>query len=87
MDLAFVVDDTTPADDVERTLARAGGELLERIELFDVFRSPQLDGSRSLAWRLRFSSLDHTLAEEELTALRLRCIDAVTSAHPARLRG
>jgi len=87
IDLAFVVDEPVPAADVERTLARAAGDVLERIELFDVFRSPQLQGSRSLAWRLRFSTLDHTMTEDELTALRLRCIDAVTSAHPARLRG
>ncbi|HEX2118043.1 MAG TPA: phenylalanine--tRNA ligase subunit beta [Acidimicrobiales bacterium] len=87
IDLAFVVDDGTPAGDVERTLARAAGDVLESIELFDVFRSPELKGARSLAWRLRFSSLDHTLTDEDLTALRLRCIDAVTAAHPARLRG
>jgi phenylalanyl-tRNA synthetase beta chain len=87
IDLAFVVDEPVPAADVERTLARAAGDLLERIELFDVFRGPQLEGARSLAWRLRFSALDHTLGEEELTDLRRRCIDAVTSAHPARLRG
>jgi phenylalanyl-tRNA synthetase beta chain len=87
IDLAFVVDDGTPAAAVERTLARAAGELLERLELFDVFRSPALGSARSLAWRLRFSALDHTLGEDELTALRLRCIEAVTSAHPARLRG
>jgi phenylalanyl-tRNA synthetase beta chain len=97
IDLAFLVDETVPAADVERTLARAAGDLLERIELFDVFRGPerpserggsaQLEGARSLAWRLRFSALDHTLGEEELTDLRRRCIDAVTSSHPARLRG
>ncbi len=87
IDLAFVVDEAVPAAVVERTLVQAAGELLERIELFDVFRSLQLDGTRSLAWRLRFSALDHTLTEEELTALRLRCIDAVTAGHPARLRG
>ncbi|MDQ3898602.1 MAG: phenylalanine--tRNA ligase subunit beta, partial [Actinomycetota bacterium] len=87
IDLAFVVDEAVPAGDVERTLARAAGDVLEHIELFDVFRGPQLEGVRSLAWRLRFSALDHTLTEDELTALRLRCIDAVTSAHPARLRG
>ena len=86
IDLAFVVDEPVPAAEVERTLAAAAGDLLERIELFDVFRSPQLEGARSLAWRLRFSSLDHTLGEEELTDLRRRCIDAVTAAHPARLR-
>jgi phenylalanyl-tRNA synthetase beta chain len=97
IDLAFVVDEPVPAADVERTLAHAAGDLLERIQLFDVFRGPerpserdggpQLEGARSLAWRLRFSALDHTLGEEELTDLRRRCIDAVTSAHPARLRG
>jgi phenylalanyl-tRNA synthetase beta chain len=87
IDLAFLVDEAVPAADVERTLRRAAGEVLERIELFDVFRSPQLEGARSLAWRLRFSALDHTLTEEELTALRRRCIDAVVAAHPARLRG
>ena len=92
IDLAFVVHGATPAADVERSLRRAGGELLESLELFDVFRSPELApsqpaGARSLAWRLRFSALDHTLTEDELTALRLRCIEAVTAAHPARLRG
>ncbi|HEV2758199.1 MAG TPA: phenylalanine--tRNA ligase subunit beta [Acidimicrobiales bacterium] len=87
IDLAFVVDETVPAAAVELTLSRAAGDLLERIELFDVFRSPALEGQRSLAWRLRFSALDHTLTEDELTAVRLRAIDAVTSAHPARLRG
>ena len=87
IDLAFVVDDATPAADVERTLVRAAGDLLERVELFDVFRGPQLAGARSVAWRLRFSSLDHTLSEEELTAVRLRCISAVTAAHAATLRG
>jgi len=87
IDLAFVVDEPVPAADVERTLRRAAGDVLERMELFDVFRSPQMDGARSLAWRLRFSTLDHTLTEDELTGLRLRCIEAVTSAHPARLRG
>jgi len=86
IDLAFAVDEGTPAADVERTLARAGGDLLERLELFDVFRGPRLEGARSLAWRLRFSALDHTLTEDELTAVRLRCIDAVTTKHPARLR-
>ena len=87
IDLAFVVDEGVPAADVERTLARAAGDYLEQIQLFDVFHGAQLEGARSLAWRLRFSSMDHTLGEEELTDLRRRCIDSVTAAHPARLRG
>jgi len=87
IDLAFLVEEGVPAADVERTLAAAAGNVLERLELFDVFRGAQIEGARSLAWRLRFSSVDHTLTEDELTAVRLRCIDAVTASHPARLRG
>ena len=87
VDLAFVVGESVSAGEVRRTLLEAGGERLESVELFDVFRGPQLgDGRRSLALRLRFSALDHTLTEEELSALRSQCVAAVVSAHGADLR-
>ena len=58
------------------------------LRLFDVYRGGQLAaGRRSLAYRLRFQSLDHTLTDEEVAAVRRRCIDAVESAFPAQLRG
>ena len=88
IDLAFVVDETTPADAVERTLREAGGDLVEEIRLFDVYRGPNLgEGRRSLAFRLRFCALDHTLADHELGSLRQACIDSVEARHPAQLRG
>jgi phenylalanyl-tRNA synthetase beta chain len=88
IDLAFVVDDDTPAAAVEQRLREAGGDLLVDVYLFDVFRSPQLgEGKRSLAYRLRFNALDHTLTDEEVGEVRRRCIAAVESALPATLRG
>ena len=87
IDLAFVVDDATPAAAVERALRGAGGELLVDIGLFDVFRGAQLGaGKRSLAYRLRFNALDHTLTDEEVGDVRRRCIEAVESSLPATLR-
>jgi len=87
IDLAFVVEESVPAGSVERTLRRAGGDLLEWVELFDVYRGPSVDdGSRSLAYRLRFSSLDRTLTDAEMGRLRSACIDAVVEQHRARLR-
>ena len=86
-DLAFVVEDTVPAGSVERTLRRAGGDLLESVELFDVYRGPSVaEGSRSLAFHLRFCALDRTLTDEEIGSRRAACIDAVAAAHGARLR-
>ena len=87
VDLAFVVDDTVPAGDVERTAAAAAGELLVDLRLFDVYRGEQAgEGRRSLAYRLRLCALDHTLTDAEVAAVRARVIEAVEAAHPARLR-
>jgi phenylalanyl-tRNA synthetase beta chain len=88
VDLAFVVDDATPAQAVEETLARAGGDLLVELALFDVYRGAGVPaGRRSLAFRLRFCAPDHTLTDEEVGEARRRCIEAVESTHPAALRG
>jgi phenylalanyl-tRNA synthetase beta chain len=88
VDLAFVVDDSTPAGAVQETLARAGGDLLVELALFDVYRGEGMPpGRRSLAFRLRFCALDHTLTDDEVGEARRRCIEAVVSAHPAALRG
>ena len=67
VDLALVVEDAIPAGAVERTLRGAGGELLESVQLFDVYRGDSVpDGSRSLAFHLRFCALDRTLTDQEV---------------------
>ena len=40
IDLAFVVEDRHPADAVADALRAAGGDLLESVTLFDVYRGP-----------------------------------------------
>jgi phenylalanyl-tRNA synthetase beta chain len=87
IDLAFVVDDTVPASDILATLRESAGELLERVELFDVFRSEAIGGGRvSLAFTVSFRAPDRTLTDEEVAALRVPLIAAVTKRHHAELR-
>jgi phenylalanyl-tRNA synthetase beta chain len=87
VDLAFILEDTVPAQALEETLRQAATELCESVELFDIYRGEGVpDGSRSLAYRLRFCALDHTLTDGEVAELRQRCIDAVVEALPASLR-
>ena len=87
IDLAFVVGDEHPADAVADVLRAVGGELLESVRLFDVYRGTGIDeGSRSLAYRLRFCADDRTLTDEEVGGLRARCIDAVAEGFGAVLR-
>lgn len=87
VDLAFVVDESVPAAEVASRLRAAAGDLLESLELFDVYRGEALgDGARSLAFRLRLCALDRTLTDAEVGEVRERCIAQVQAALPARLR-
>jgi phenylalanyl-tRNA synthetase beta chain len=86
IDLAFETPDAVPAAGVADALRAAAGEVLEDLKLFDVYRSDLLGhGVRSLAYRLRFRSLDHTLTLDEVGEVRRRCIEAA-QALGARLR-
>ena len=85
IDLAFVVEDRHPADAVADALRSAGGDLLESVTLFDVYRGPGIpEGARSLAYRLRFCAPDRTLTDEEVGVLRARCIDAAWRSSSGR---
>ena len=87
IDLAFVVEDRHPADAVADALRAAGGDLLESVTLFDVYRGTGIpDGARSLAYRLRFCASDRTLTDDEVGVLRARCIEAVEEQFGAALR-
>ena len=87
IDLAFVVEDRHPADVVAEVLRSAAGDLLESVTLFDVYRGAGIPaGSRSLAYRLRFCAPERTLTDEEVGALRARCIEAVEKEFGAVLR-
>ena len=79
IDLALLVPDALQASDVERVIRNNGGELLERLSLFDEFRGAGLPpGTRSLAWRLTFRDATRTLREKEIegrTNKILRALD------------
>ena len=64
-DLALVVPDDVPASQVQRLIERV--RLVERAELFDVYTGENVpDGTRSLAYRIRFRAADRTLTAEEV---------------------
>ena len=88
IDLAFAVDEGTPAAAVDARLREAGGDLLVDLSLFDVFRGDVVgEGRRSLAFTLRLQAGDRTLTDAEVAEVRSRCIAAVEGSLPATLRG
>ncbi len=88
IDLAFVAAEEVAAAQLERALKTAAGKLLTRLDLFDVYRGSGMEqGSRSLAYRLRFQADDRTLTDAEVADVRERCVAEVLKRTGARLRG
>ena len=86
-DLAFVLDDDVPVGIVQATLDAAGGELLDRSVLFDVFRGGTvLEGRKSLAFALEFRAPDRTLTDEEVEPVIGAIVDRLRAELGAELR-
>ncbi|MGV9196284.1 phenylalanine--tRNA ligase subunit beta [Arcanobacterium canis] len=87
-DIALVVDEKYTIDDVATVIRDAAGDVLEDLHLFDIYRGDQVeDGKKSLAFALRFRSVDHTLSAEETAGLRDKIVKRTRSELGAQLRG
>ncbi|GCD93844.1 phenylalanine--tRNA ligase subunit beta [Embleya hyalina] len=87
-DVALVVPDSVPAAAVQAALVEGAGALLESVRLFDVYTGSQVgEGSKSLAYALRFRAQDRTLTVEEATAARDAAVALAAERTGAVLRG
>ncbi|NNN01316.1 MAG: phenylalanine--tRNA ligase subunit beta [Acidimicrobiaceae bacterium] len=79
VDLALVAPESLNAQDLANAL-RTASPLVESVQLFDVYRGATLEhGTRSLAYRVRFSSPDRTLSESEVSKVREHLIEVAQS--------
>ena len=66
-DLALLCDETLPVAEIEDTITRAGGKLLEKVALFDVYQGAQIAaGKKSVAYSLYFRSAEGTLSDTDI---------------------
>ncbi len=86
-DLAFIVDEETPAATLVDAMREAGGPELREVTVFDEYRGEQVGaGKRSLAFRLAFGSAERTLTDEDVSPARQRIIDALAQKFEAAIR-
>lgn len=86
-DIAVVAPLDVDAGVVRTTILEAGGDLLARAEVFDVYEGEQVGAEhRSLALRLEFRAPDRTLTEAEVTDRRA-AIEGALEGIGGRLRG
>jgi phenylalanyl-tRNA synthetase beta chain len=68
-------------------IRKAGGTLLARVELFDIYRGKRIpDGYKSMAYKLTYESVEEPLKESQVVALRNRIIRRVGEAVGGTLR-
>lgn len=66
-DLALLCDDDLPVQSIERAICAGAGKLLEKVELFDIYKGKQIpEGKKSVAYNITMRSADRTLTDEDV---------------------
>ncbi len=81
-DLALLVPATTPATQVESIIRVAAGDLLEAVDVFDVYPGEEFGqpGKVSLAFSLSFRHSERTLTDAEIAEVMATITSAVSAA-------
>lgn len=86
-DIAVVVDDDIPSQQLIDALVNAAPSAVRRIELFDQYRGENLgNGKKSLAFRVVMNDTEKTLTEEEIEKIDQLLKQTLVSLHQAQLR-
>ncbi|MGI9646641.1 MAG: phenylalanine--tRNA ligase subunit beta [Ilumatobacteraceae bacterium] len=86
LDLAFVLDESIPAERLDKAIRQGAGNLLVDLRLFDVYRGDRIAAdTRSLAYRLRLQATDRNLTDQDVADVR-RGVEAAATKLGAELR-
>lgn len=86
-DLAFLVPDSVPAEDILKEIRKQSGALLEEAWIFDVFQGGNLEkGHRSVAYKMVFRDSQGTLSEEALTQLQKKLVEGIQKRFNVQVR-
>ncbi|GAE92713.1 phenylalanyl-tRNA synthetase beta chain [Gracilibacillus boraciitolerans JCM 21714] len=81
------MNETVQAGVLQDTIAKAGGELIKDIQVFDVYQGDRLTvGKKSIAFSLFYQDPERTLMDEEVEASYQAILEAVANEHQAELR-
>ena len=86
-DLALLCDDSLPVLTMEKAIKAAAGKILEKVELFDVYKGKGIpEGKKSVAYSLSMRAPDRTLTDEECDKAMKNALAALEKDFGAALR-
>ena len=86
-DFSIVVDRMTPVADIEKVMRKAGGKLLTKLDLNDVYTGSQIpEDKKSVMYKAEFKAPDRSLTGEEADNLHSKIVKALSDDLGAELR-
>ena len=86
-DIAVLVDSEATVGELEATMVKASGEILESIKLFDVYEGDRVpQGKKSVAFALKFRAADRSLTSEEINRVFNKIVKDLEYKNKAQLR-
>ncbi|MCX7773105.1 MAG: phenylalanine--tRNA ligase subunit beta [Clostridia bacterium] len=86
-DMAVVVKEDVYVADLMSAIRQKGGEYLEDVSLFDVYKGAQVaEGMKSVAFALSFRAADKTLKDEDIAQAMERILKNLEKSFGAQLR-
>ena len=87
-DVAFLMPNDLPAQEVEFEIRKLAGELLQEVKIFDVYQGGELPaGQRSVGFRMVFQAKGSTLEDQVINDLRDRIVSGLVDKFKVQLRG
>ncbi len=78
-DISLICDDEIPVASLEKLIKEAVGGILEKVNLFDVYKGEQIEsGKKSVAFSVAMRSHDGTLTDEQADAAMKRVVKALS---------
>lgn len=86
-DIALLVEDSLLVQEIDETIKKAGGNLVEKIELFDIYKGKQIpEGKKSIAYAIWYRDENKTLTDKDVNKVHEKILKSLEYKLGATLR-
>ena len=77
-DIALLCDDSILVAEIEETIRKAGGNLVEKVQLFDIYKGAQIpEGKKSIAYAIAYRDEKKTLEDKDIAKVHDKILKAL----------
>ncbi|SFU28194.1 phenylalanyl-tRNA synthetase beta subunit [Clostridium sp. DSM 8431] len=86
-DIAILVDDEVLVGDIEDIIKRTGGQLVEKVSLFDIYKGAQIpEGKKSIAYAIVYRDAKKSLTDKDVNKVHDKILKNLENKLGAELR-